>query len=1098
MEATPLSALLERIAGEYRAKDSIYEIPSRVFVKNFALEAASTGLDVMGKRVSLPVGPAAGPHTQIAPNIVAAYLAGARVFELKTVQENDRLDIAKPCIDALNEGHNTEWSTELSLEDARGEYIRGWIAVNLLAAVFSRKPADFFFNMSVGYSLAGIKGEKVDSYIEGMREPSKTGVWKQSIRELAAFIDSGRFTDAFGGEAAARARALLADFPDSPVHSVTLSTMHGCPPDEIERIGRYLIEEKGFNTYIKLNPTLLGYDRVRNILDTAGWNNIEISRDNFEKDLQFKDALALIRRLSALASDKGLKFGIKLSNTLANRNTGSFLPGGERYMSGRALYPITVRLAAELAANLPDFKGRFSYCGGVSVFNAAELVSAGLGPLTVATDVLKPGGYLRFGQMAEAAVRALPGSPDRPNADLLCRLADEAPLRPEFQHAFKQGTVSIPKALPLFDCFAAPCMEACPVSQKAPRYIHEGGAGDAGAALCTVLADNPLPHITAVLCDHVCQKVCSRLDYEGPILIRESKLAAVRLAEHGTGQSSPCEAQSAAEAADAQPQMELNKKPLAGADRIRAAVVGAGPAGLSCAAVLAAAGARVTVFDRDSAIGGVPANTIPLFRISRADIEADLRRIRDMGVEFKLGTEIKNIAALQAQGYSAVFLGTGAPSARRIELKGSGVKEVDALSFLESMRGEEASASSRSAASGSGRFPGNPAHIVVAGGGNTALDAARAALRMPGVKSVTIVYRRTRAEMPAARDEVELAISEGVQLIELALPESAVPGRGGAAGESTASLVLRCMKLGACDASGRPSPEPCERTQTVSCDLLVSAIGEAPDKESFAAFGVPLDPKGRPIVDSRSQETKLANVYSGGDASRGPASIIAACADGRRAAEAMLVRAGCVLKGTAPNGSAVYTPYAPDMDKLANRGRLTPPLSKSAGDEAAFLKRESYRCLACDSACLRCVEVCPNRANIAIPRSAYEGSKALAQAFEILHVDYLCNECGNCGRFCPYEGEPYRGKPTLFSGRENLLKSQNAGFAFIFSRTSPAKPGLAVRSAQGASVDDYSYDEWTAEASEKGGKSVSQMLVLASAVYSKHSYLIDGGENDHI
>lgn len=1061
MRPTQLKVLLERIAGEYRAKGSIYEIPARAFMKNFALEAASPGLKVMGGRASLPVGPAAGPHTQIAPNLVAAYLAGARAFELKTVQENDSLDIAKPCIDALDEGHNTEWSTELSLDQAREEYLSGWIAVNLLASIFSERPRDFFFNMSVGYSLAGIKGKKVDAYIEGMRRPADGEFWKGAMRDLDSFVNGPTFLEAFGLEALRRAHALMADFPSSPVHSVTLSTMHGCPPDEIERIGRYLIEEKGFDTYIKLNPTLLGFDAARSILDATGWKDIEIRRENFEHDLQWEDALALIRNLSAAAESRGLRFGIKLSNTLANRNDGSFLPGEERYMSGRALYPITVSLAAKLAAALPGFPSRFSYCGGASALNAGGLVAAGLGPLTVATEVLKPGGYLRFGPMAEAAVAALSGSPDRPDAAALARLAKEALERPEFRGDWKSGNASIEKPLPLFDCFSAPCVEACPVHQKAPAYIREGGK-EPCAGLCTILADNPLPHITGVLCDHVCESVCSRQDYEGPVSIRASKLACVRLAERA---DRDCEASGDAQAAE-------SPRPAEGAARLKVAVIGAGPAGLSCAASLAQAGAGAVVFDRAAAMGGVPVNTIPLFRIGRGDVEADMERIRSLGVEFRLGAEVRDLEELRAQGFTDFFAAPGAPVARDLPIKGEGLRKVDALAFLEETRG---------AISGGEPSPyGSAARIVVAGGGNTALDAARAALRLPGVESVTIAYRRTRGEMPADREELEAALAEGALLMELALPEEARR-----AGEKT-SLVLRRMRLGAPDSSGRPRPEPSERTELLDCDLLVSAIGEAPDAGLFRRLNIVVGENGRPAVDPETQETRLPHVYSGGDAARGPASIIAACADGRRAALAMLK-----ASGLAGESEARYAPPEPDPDRLAERGRLLASLDKLEGGEEAFLKREGERCLSCDSACLRCVEVCPNRANIAIPRSSYEGSAGLSQAFEILHVDYLCNECGNCGRFCPYEGEPFSGKPSLFESRERLAESRNAGFAFALSGGDAARPRLFLRAEIGGELREFGYEEWGGA----GERAETQtMLALASAVYSRHSYLLKGGE----
>ena len=237
MKFTSLPLLLQRISGEYAAKKSIFEIPFEVSQEMFDLEVDSLGLNVMSGRASLPVGPAAGPHTQIAPNLVAAYLSGARVFELKTVQVNDKLDIEKPCIDARNEGHNVEWSTELSLEDARKEYINGWLTVNLLAHLFSRKPNDFFFNMSVGYTLEGIMSETVDAFIEGMCRPENTAYWAQAVEELSSFVGSENFVRAFGEGAQDRAKTLASHMPCRPVHSVTLSTMHGCPPDEIEKIG---------------------------------------------------------------------------------------------------------------------------------------------------------------------------------------------------------------------------------------------------------------------------------------------------------------------------------------------------------------------------------------------------------------------------------------------------------------------------------------------------------------------------------------------------------------------------------------------------------------------------------------------------------------------------------------------------------------------------------------------------------------------------------------------------------------------------------------------------------------------------------------------
>ena len=694
METTPMAALVGRMAGEYRAKKSVYDIPQAVFSGVFEAEPSSPGFDALGSRILYPIGPAAGPHTQIAPNLVASYLAGSRIFELKTVQVNDALEIAKPCIDALDEGHNVEWSTELSLIQAREEYLRAFLAIQVLKALFAAPGAgDFLFNLSVGYTLDGIKSPAMDAFIEGMRAPAKTPFWAEALGELRTAVSSASFRAAFGAEAAARAARAVDSMPSSPVHSVTLSTMHGCPPAEIERIGRYLIEDKGFSTYIKLNPTLLGYDRVRAILDETGWAEVEILRPGFEHDLQWVDALSLITALSEAARRKAVRFGLKLSNTLANVNSGRRLPGGERYMSGRALFPITVRLAAELAKTVGEDLP-FSFCGGISALNAADCIAAGLGPLTLATDILKPGGYLRLADIARAAVSALPKAARRPDIKALEALAEAALRRPEFRAEWKQGEAAIAGPLPEFDCFAAPCVQACPVNQKVPEYIRLAAQGKDREALALILADNPLPFMTGTLCDHVCQEACCRNDYEGSVEIRGVKLACARAAE-------------------------LSPKPRARRTEFpgKAAVIGAGPAGLACAHYLALEGVPVTVFEKASSPGGVPANVIPRFRIARGDLARDIDRIRSLGVEFRFGADIRDLGPLAAEGYTAFFAGSGAPAPRDLPLTGTGVPVVDALEFL------------AATAEGPGPYAGVK-RVVVAGGGNTAMDAVRAASRI--------------------------------------------------------------------------------------------------------------------------------------------------------------------------------------------------------------------------------------------------------------------------------------------------------------------------------------------------------------------------------
>jgi putative selenate reductase len=1042
MRPSPLARLLDRIVGEYRAKRSIFEIPELAFRRAFELEDSSPGLETMGRRASLPVGPAAGPHSQIAPNLVAAYLCGARVFELKTVQENDSLDIEKPCIDALDEGHNTEWSTELSLVDAREEYLRGWIALQLLASIFSSRPRDFVFNVSVGYSLEGIRGAKVDGFLEGMRSPASTDFWRDALRDLEACLGSGALAGAFEAEAERKARALLSAFPDSPVGSVTLSTMHGCPPEEIERIGAYLLLEKGMDVFVKLNPTLLGYDRARSILDETGWTAIELRREKFERDLRFPDAVGLVESLSALAKRNGRRFGVKLSNTLPNDNDGRFLPGGERYLSGRALFPLTVRLAAQLAAALPGWDSRFSYCGGAPGDNVGELVAAGLGPVTMATDILKPGGYLRLIPAARAAAAALPGSPGRPDAAGLARLADDALARPEYRAAWKAGEARIARALPEFDCFAAPCVEACPVGQQVPRYIALTAEGRSEDALSAITADNPLPFITGTLCDHVCQTACCRNDYEGSVEIRAVKLECARSSR--SARSEP--PNPAVEGHTAAPGFEG-----------KVAVIGAGPAGLSCAYHLALAGVSVAIFDEAAAPGGVPANVIPRFRIPREDIERDIARVLELGVAFRSSTRVESLSDLEAEGFTRFFVCSGAPEASEFALEGDAFPVVGALDFL---------SDTVSWSQGSAR------HVVVAGGGNTAMDAARTALRLPGIESVHLAYRRTKKEMPADAEELGNALDEGCRLLELSLPER------GYAGHDGPRLSLRMMELGEKDASGRRSPKPTDRTVSVECELLVLALGERPDVSLLGSLGFELDARGLPVFDPATQESPRKGLYVGGDAARGPSSIIKAEADGRRAAYAMLRTAGLELP-------ALSRPVAPpDPARLAARGEFLQSLSP---DSPRFASREAERCLRCDSACLRCVEVCPNRANVALPLASLG---PLSQGIQIVHVDGLCNECGNCGLFCPYDGEPYRGKPTLFEDRGTLMASPNVGLSFA----SGAMPALLIRKEKGGPAAELRFQAWSEEAPRepRSDERSAALLVIARSIWDDHRYLIRG------
>jgi len=334
-----------------------------------------------GQLLETPLGVAAGPHTQMAQNIIGAWLCGARFIELKTIQTLDELDVSKPCIDMYDEGYNCEWSQELRIKDSFDQYLNAWIILHIL---MGQRPFGGIFNMSVGYNYEGILSDNVQWFFDKMNDCHAEKQEKiNAIRKIYSRIDE-------------------IAIPDCISNNVTLSTMHGCPPQEIEKIGLYLIEEKGLHTTIKLNPTLLGPDELRCILnDTLGYST-PVPDLAFEHDLKYSDALSIIRNLSLAAEKKKVHFAIKLTNTLESLNFRSVFPENEKmmYMSGRALHPISINLARKLQR---DFGGKLdiSFSAGANCFNFADILACGLKPVTVCSDILKPGGYGRLSQYLE-------------------------------------------------------------------------------------------------------------------------------------------------------------------------------------------------------------------------------------------------------------------------------------------------------------------------------------------------------------------------------------------------------------------------------------------------------------------------------------------------------------------------------------------------------------------------------------------------------------------------------------------------------------------------------------------------------------------------
>lgn len=771
---------------------------------------------IFDRPLEMPFGPAAGPHTQLAQNIAAGYVAGARFFELKTVQKIDGEDlpVPKPCIKADDECYNVEWSTELTVPKALEEYIKAWFLVHVMAVEYGLgSPDGMQFNMSVGYDLAGIQTAKIDSFIENLKDASHTAAFADCKAWLLAHLD--RFQKL--------RREDVEAIPAAICNSVTVSTMHGCPPDEIERIARYLLKEKHLNTFVKCNPTLLGYDFVRHCMDDLGYGHMVFDDSHFKADLQYEDAVPMLKRLQETGRAEGLVFGVKLTNTFPVDITRHELPGTEMYMSGKPLFFLAMNVAKKLSE---AFGGTLpiSYSGGADAHNIGDIVQTGIWPVTVATTLLKPGGCERFAQLAQCFEGKMGQSFTRVNVDALDALltkakgdAHYARLDPKAQQRKND------QALPMMDCFMAPCSQTCPIHQDIPAYMDLVAAGKYDQALQIILEKNPLPFTTGTVCYHTCMNSCTRNFCDDPVEIRRNKLIA-------------------AEKGYADVMTALQAAPSNGK---KAAVIGAGPAGLSAAYFLARGGFDVTVFDKNDEPGGLVRTFLceKKGQISPEAIDRDVALIEKMGVHLVVGKAIASLDELQ--GYDVI--------------------------------------------------------------------------------------------------------------------------------------------LAACGVKGK--------------------IGDTP---ASAIDGLTI------IGDGHYGKTT---------------SVVECIADGQKAAEAILGQLTCVDTLIPADVNDVYS----------RRGLL----------EAAPETGCDGRCLRCDSICEACVEVCPNRANVAIAVPGH------MQA-QILHVDYMCNECGNCRTFCPWGGAPYKDKFTLFANEEDLEHSDNQGFVVIDKVSGFCKVRLdgEIRSTTLGTVDE--------------------------------------------
>jgi NADH-quinone oxidoreductase subunit F len=397
----------------------------------------------------------------------------------------------------------------------------------------------------------------------------------------------------------------------------------------------------------------------------------------------------------------------------------------------------------------------------------------------------------------------------------------------------------------------APCQSACPLGTEAWRYIAHLARGEYEQAYRVIRETNPFPSVCARVCDHPCEERC-RLGASGapPVAVRALK-------RFVTDRVDPAVYQPARRTPD-------------GGESQRVAVVGSGPAGLTAAHYLALDGYRVAVFEADSEPGGMLISGIPAYRLPRDILRKEIASLIDGNLTVHCGRMLGRdftVNGLFDEGYQAVFLALGAHKSRRLGLEGEDLAGVyPAIEFLKAfnLRGEEQAA---------GR-------VGVIGGGNSAVDAARVALRQKGVDGVTIYYRRTREDMPALTEEVDAAIEEGIQVEALVTPTRIL-----SRGERVSGIECVRNSLGSVDATGRWRPVAMPGSEfTVPLDTLIVTIGDEPSIDYLRSTGIAITGDGRLLADPETLATSRAGVFAGGDVVTGPNTVVNAIAHGQRAA----------------------------------------------------------------------------------------------------------------------------------------------------------------------------------------------------------------------
>lgn len=502
---------------------------------------------------------------------------------------------------------------------------------------------------------------------------------------------------------------------------------------------------------------------------------------------------------------------------------------------------------------------------------------------------------------------------------------------------YKPFPQAIPAAYVIEKRGVGACKNACPISQNVQGYIALIAKGKIKEAIQLIRKTNPFPAVCGRVCIRPCEKSCKRGEVDEPVAIRYLKRFA---ADYEIMHPDEIE-------------IEMIGEPKA--EKI--AIVGAGPAGLTAAYDLARMGYKVTVFEKEEKPGGILMYGIPDFRLPKDIVEIEIKLIQKAGVEILTNSKVEDLEELRKQGFAAIFLGLGCWKSQKLNIPGEELKGVySGLEFLVDVS--------------KGKRPDLGDRVIVIGGGDVAIDASRTAIRL-GAKEVIVLYRRSKAEMPADPEQVKEAEEEGIKFAYLVTPKRIVSKDGKVSG-------IECLRteLGPPDSSGRRKPIPVPGSEfLIECDSVISAIGQVPANE-FLREKLELNEDGTIKVNPITLETSMPGVFAGGDVVSGPASVVEAIAAGHRAAESIhrYLRGLNLEEGRVPNKKKVIAqPY--NINKVPKKPRVEiiqkDPLERIKNFEEVNLGytqqlavEEALRCLECGvcSECFECVKACQRNA----------------------------------------------------------------------------------------------------------------------------------------